>query len=60
MTDDEDLRPVRPEWAEVADLVQGARQRGFSEAQIEYLTAVVGVTWAKAYRRGEADAKCSK
>jgi hypothetical protein len=52
---DEDVRRVVPDWAEVAELVEGARQRGWTQAQIDYLTAVVGVTWTKAYRRGQRD-----
>lgn len=51
----EDVRRVVPAWAEVEELVEGARQRGWTEAQIDYLRAVVGVTWTKAYRRGQSD-----
>lgn len=50
---EEDVRRVVPDWAEVADLVEGARQRGWTEAQVAYLTSVVGVTWAKAFRAGQ-------
>lgn len=52
-----DVRRVVPNWADVLELVEGARKRGWSEQQMEYLTAVVGVTWAKAYRKGEAAAR---
>ena len=54
---DEDVRRVVPVWADVLDLVEGARQRGWTDAQIDYLKAVVGVTWTKAYRRGEEAAR---
>jgi hypothetical protein len=44
---------VVPKWDEVAELVEGARARGWPEAQIDYLTAVVGITWTKAFRAGQ-------
>jgi hypothetical protein len=52
---DEDLdsRRVPPQWSELVDLVDGARQRGFTDAQLDYLTSVVGIAWAKAFVRGE-------
>ena len=53
---DEDVRRVVPVWADVEELVEGARQRGWSEAQLDYLTAVIGVTWTKAFRRGQKEA----
>jgi hypothetical protein len=48
-----DVRPVRPDARETFDLFAGARQRGFTEAQIEYLGGCVGITWAKAFRAGQ-------
>jgi len=52
---EDDVRRVVPVWGELLDLVEGARRRGWSDDQIDYLTAVIGVTWAKAWRRGQAD-----
>lgn len=54
---EEDVRRVVPVWADVEELVEGARQRGWSPAQLDYLTAVIGVTWTKAYRAGQRDAQ---
>lgn len=54
---EEDVRRVVPRWADVEELVEGARQRGWTEAQMDYLLALVGVTWAKAFRRGEEHAR---
>ena len=53
---EEDVRRVVPAWAEVLELVEGAKQRGWDDHQIDYLLAVIGVTWTKAYRKGQADA----
>ena len=52
---EQDVRRVVPDWTEVEELVEGARQRGWTEHQIDYLRAVVGVTWTKAYRRGQRE-----
>jgi hypothetical protein len=30
---------------------------GYTEAQLEYLRSVVGITWAKAFRAGETSAR---
>jgi hypothetical protein len=49
---EEDVRRVVPKWTEVLELVEGARKRGWTESQMDYLTAVVGVTWSKAFKRG--------
>ncbi len=54
---EEDVRRVVPAWDDVAELVEGARARGWTEAQIDYLRAVVGITWTKAFRRGERSAR---
>ena len=43
---EEDVRRVVPAWEDVLELVEGARKRGWTEQQIDYLTAVVGVTWS--------------
>lgn len=51
--DDADVRPVPPPWHQLADLVEGARQRGWTEQQCEYLTAVIGVSYAKGFRAGQ-------
>lgn len=53
---DEDVRRVVPKWADVLELIEGARKRGWTEQQMDYLTAVVGITWTKAYHRGHEDA----
>ena len=49
-----DLRPRPPEWSQLIDLVDGARQRGYTQDQIDYLRAVVGICWAKAFKAGES------
>lgn len=49
----DDVRPVSPSAEATHDLVEGARQRGFSEAQIDYLRGCIGVTWAKSFRAGQ-------
>ena len=54
---EEDVRRVVPVWAAVEELVEGARQRGWTAHQIDYLRAVVAVTWTKAYRAGQGDPK---
>jgi hypothetical protein len=51
--EEEDVRPVPPAWAELHDLVEGARSRGFEERFIDYLRSVMGLVWAKAFRAGE-------
>jgi len=38
----------RPVWSQLDHLIAGARERGFSEAQCEYLTSCIGIAWAKA------------
>lgn len=48
-----DVRPDPPRWGELVDLVEGARKRGFTPEQLEYLRACLGVCWAKAFKRGE-------
>jgi hypothetical protein len=54
VTDDIDVRPVPPPWHQLYDLVDGARQRGWtSDAQLDYLRAVIGVTYAKGFRAGQ-------
>lgn len=45
-----------PKWADVLDLVEGARKRGWTEQQVDYLQAVVGITWTKAFHRGHESA----
>lgn len=52
----EDVRPVTPAWHQLLDLVDGARHRGYTQDQIDYLRAVVGVCWTKAFRAGQLDA----
>jgi hypothetical protein len=49
---EEDVRRVVPKWADVLELVEGARKRGWSEDQVSYLAACIGVTWTKAFHRG--------
>lgn len=51
-----DVRPVKADAAATFDLFEGARARGFSAAQIEYLGGCIGITWAKAYRAGQVNA----
>lgn len=48
-----DWRPRPRAWGELFDLVEGARQRGFSLEQLEYLRSAIAVAWAKAFKRGE-------
>lgn len=48
-----DVRRVVPRWHEVSSLIEGARVRGWTQGQIDYLTSVVGITWAKAFRAGQ-------
>jgi hypothetical protein len=50
---EDDVRPVPPRWAELVELVDGARKRDFSEPQLDYFRACIGVIWTKAFRRGE-------
>ena len=50
---EEDVRPVPPRWSEIVELVEGARARGWSEEQVNYLRAAIGIAWTKAFRRGE-------
>jgi hypothetical protein len=54
---EEDVRRVVPNWECVADLVEGTRQRGWPERHTEYLSAVCGVLWTKAFRAGQFDAR---
>jgi hypothetical protein len=49
----EDVRPVPPPWAELVGMVDGARQRGFSEPELEYFRSVLGLVWTKAFRAGQ-------
>ena len=49
---EEDVRRVVPRWADVEELVEGAATRGWTGGQIDYLRAVVGITWSKAFHRG--------
>jgi hypothetical protein len=44
----------RPVWSQLDHLVDGARARGFDEAQCEYLTSCIGIAWAKACFHTEA------
>ena len=46
-TDLDEAGQRRPVWAQLHHLVQGARVRGFTEAQCEYLTSCIGIAWAK-------------
>jgi hypothetical protein len=48
-----DWRPEPPRWAELLQFVEGAKQRGWSAEQIAYLKAMIGLVWAKAYKRGQ-------
>jgi hypothetical protein len=57
--DDVDPRPRPPDWAQLLDMIEGARSRGFTQDQVNYLRAVVGVCWAKAFKAGEATARSS-
>ncbi len=51
---DEDVRRVPPAWGELVELVEGARRRGWSDDQVAYLEAALGVCWAKATHRARA------
>ena len=48
-----DWRPNPPRWVELVQFIDGARVRGWTDAQIEYLHAAIGVVWAKAFARGK-------
>lgn len=37
----------KPDWAALEHLVEGARQRGYTELQLEYLRSCIGLAWAK-------------
>jgi hypothetical protein len=50
---EQDVRRVVTDWSDVGHLIDGARKRGWSEQDLEYLSACIGITWAKAYRRGQ-------
>jgi hypothetical protein len=54
---DTDVRRVVPSWSEVLELVEGARKRGWTDEQLDYLMAVIGITWSKAFHRGEEAAR---
>jgi hypothetical protein len=54
---DEDVRPIKPRWIELVELVEGARSRGWPEEFVAYLAACMGIAWAKAFRRGAARAE---
>jgi hypothetical protein len=60
LEEDLDPRPRPPDWAQLIDMVEGARSRGFTQDQIDYLRAVVGIAWAKAHRAGEAVGKAKE
>jgi hypothetical protein len=61
MTDDlDDVRPVRPVWAELEGLVRGARRIGFTEEQVGYLMACLGVCWATAWHRATQSLRAAK
>jgi hypothetical protein len=49
----------KPDWAELEHLVEGARQRGYSEAQLEYLRSCIGLAWAKGAFAAEERLKVS-
>lgn len=55
--DEDDVRRVPIAWSELWDLVEGGKSRGLTETQMEFLRAVVGITWAKGVRFGERMAK---
>jgi hypothetical protein len=52
-----DPRPRPPDWAQLIDMVDGAAARGYTREQIDYLRAVVGICWAKAFKAGESAAR---
>lgn len=51
----DDVRRVPPPWGQLMDLIVGAQQRGYTQDQVDYLRAVVGVGWAKAFHAGQRD-----
>jgi len=55
-TDIDEVGRRRPEWSQLEHLVTGARQRGFTSAQCEYLTSCIGIAWAKGSFAAEARA----
>lgn len=52
--EEDDVRRVEVVWAELWDLVEGGKSRGLTETQMEFLRAVVGITYAKGFRNGQA------
>jgi methionine salvage enolase-phosphatase E1 len=53
----EDVRRAKVDEEAIGDLYKGARDRGFTQAQVEYLRSCIGVVWAKSYRAGELAAR---
>lgn len=47
---------ANPDWAQLDHLVIGARSRGFSSAQLEYLSSCIGLAWAKGLNAGKREA----
>ena len=45
-------RREAPDWHQLDHLVEGARQRGFSAPQCEYLASCIGLAWAKGKNAG--------
>jgi hypothetical protein len=51
---EDDARPTPQDDRATVELYDGARARGFTDAQVEYLRSCVGLAWSKAYRAGKA------
>jgi hypothetical protein len=54
---EEDVRRRAPDWKDLAHLVEAARKLGWTEQQLEFLSACIGITWAKAHHAGEMKAR---
>jgi methionine salvage enolase-phosphatase E1 len=53
----EDVRRAKVAEEAIGDLYKGARDRGFTQAQIDYMRSCIGIVWAKSYRAGELAAR---
>jgi len=49
---------VKPDWAELQGLVEGAEKRGFSSSQLSRLRQAIPTIWTRASRETEACLAC--
>lgn len=50
---EEDVRPVRPDWGVLVELLEGARSRGYAADSLAYLEGAVALAYAKGVRAGQ-------